>query len=171
MIYFNILNSLGLVHWVEPIDRLRHGVVYVGSWCYIAPNNLFSHRYIRGIRNIGGRQKITPHRHFLWRVVVFIWWYLNYYWGEKNLKLTVKKNMITHLWKWKTLKNLHFHVWCVFFGIEEREEYGPVFLVCIVTSDEFTKRLVIKRKSTMHTKNTGWRVWEWLVYLMRARPA
>ena len=26
MIYSNILNSLRLVHWVEPIDRLRHGV-------------------------------------------------------------------------------------------------------------------------------------------------
>ena len=25
---------------------------------------------------------------------------------------------------------------------------GPVYLVCIVLSDEFTKRLVIKRKST-----------------------
>ena len=35
MIYFNILNSLGLVQWVEPIDRLRHGVnhflVYIQS--------------------------------------------------------------------------------------------------------------------------------------------
>ena len=28
------------------------------------------------------------------------------------------------------------------------QHYGPVFLVCIVMSDEFTKRLVIKRKST-----------------------
>ena len=25
MIYFNILNSLRLVHWVEPIDLLRNG--------------------------------------------------------------------------------------------------------------------------------------------------
>ena len=40
MIYFNILGSIGLVHWVEPITRLRHGV-------YSLPKNVnSSHRHL-----------------------------------------------------------------------------------------------------------------------------
>ena len=49
-------------------------------------------------------------------------------WEETDYSLPYPRHYTTHL--------------------ELTAHLGPVFLVCIVTSDEFTKRLVIKRKST-----------------------
>ena len=47
------------------------------------------------------------------------------------------------------------HIFDIYLGSKFRKKsevesshIGPVFLVCIVMSDEFTKRLVIKRKTT-----------------------
>ena len=47
MIYFNILGSIGLVYWVEPIAWLRHGLVcyiclYLTSLTEVQEMNLFS---------------------------------------------------------------------------------------------------------------------------------